>query len=226
MLKKTQTIRFANGDVYDNPQPAKLFIPEWYKQTPPTLDNSKMNKTFKKCVPFLDALTTGYMVELWSDVEVSTRADGAKIFQWPNTLVEVIEEREMASSINLPVPTGHSYQRLVWKSPFYIETPIGYSCLITHPLNRYDLPFTTLSAVVDTDDVMFNGRIPFFINNDFEGIIKKGTPIFQILPFKRENWKSQINNKIIENGLINNKKSLLSISGWYKQNVWKRKNYD
>ena len=226
MFKKTLTIKLANDDVFDNPQPSKLFVPDWYKQTPPTLDNSKMNKTIKKCVPFLDALTSGYIAELWSDVEVTTRADGAKIFQWPNTFVEVIEEREISSSQNLPVPAGHSYQRLVWKSPFYIQTPFGSSALITHPFNRYDLPFTTLSAIVDTDSVMFNGRIPFFIKNDFEGIIKKGTPIFQILPFKRDNWQSEIDNTIIQKGIINNKKSLLSISGWYKQNAWKRKNYD
>ena len=32
-----------------------------------------------------------------------------------------------------------------------IETPPGYSMLITHPFNRPDLPFTTLTGLVDCD---------------------------------------------------------------------------
>ena len=32
-----------------------------------------------------------------------------------------------------------------------IEAPEGYALLFTHPVNRFDLPFTTLSGLVDCD---------------------------------------------------------------------------
>ena len=55
-----------------------------------------------------------------------------------------------------------------------IEAPEGYSLLFTHPVNRFDLPFTTLSGLVDCDryrdnwihfpahwhDLNFNGVLP------------------------------------------------------------------
>jgi hypothetical protein len=32
-----------------------------------------------------------------------------------------------------------------------IEAPDGYAVLFTHPFNRFDLPFTTLTGLVDCD---------------------------------------------------------------------------
>ena len=74
-----------------------------------------------------------------------------------------------------------------------IESPPGYSLLITHPINRYDLPFTTLTGLIDTDLYKDN-----FINFparwrdlSFRGVLPKGTPIAQCIPVKRELWSAQ-----------------------------------
>jgi len=32
--------------------------------------------------------------------------------------------------------------------------PAGYSLLITHPFNRHDLPFVTLTGLVDADSLL------------------------------------------------------------------------
>ena len=68
--------------------------------------------------------------------------------------------------------------------------PPGYSLLITHPVNRHDLPFTTLTGLVDTDRYKDN-----FINFParwrdpaFNGVLAKGTPIAQCVPVKRAIW--------------------------------------
>ena len=67
------------------PSPAKEYIPEWWKKmeayTSDNLmsDKTKQNKyahvTSKKCFPMLDAITGGYIIPLWADVEVTTRND-------------------------------------------------------------------------------------------------------------------------------------------------------
>jgi hypothetical protein len=71
-----------------------------------------------------------------------------------------------------------------------IEAPEGYSVLFTHPFNRFDLPFTTLTGWVDCDRYHDNW-IDFpahWHDTNFSGVLPKGTPIAQCLPIKRENW--------------------------------------
>jgi len=74
-----------------------------------------------------------------------------------------------------------------------IEAPEGYAVLFTHPLNRFDLPFTTLSGIVDCDRyrdswVHFPAQ---WHDTNFSGVLPKGTPIAQCVPVKREDWVMQ-----------------------------------
>jgi hypothetical protein len=98
--------------------------------------------------------------------------------------------------------------------------------MISHPANRFDLPFTTLSGIVDSDTALHEGNLPFFIKEGFEGLIPKGTPIFQIIPFKRENWKSEIDRDISIEANKNAFSAGSVLFGWYKSKVWKRKTYN
>jgi len=103
----------------------------------------------------------------------------------------------------LPTPAGHDEDHYAWKSLFNIQTPKGYSILISHPHNRFDLPFTTLSGIVDSDMTMARGNLPFFLKSGFEGIIPVGTPIYQVMPFKRENWQSEHDKSITDIAIKN-----------------------
>jgi hypothetical protein len=97
---------------------------------------------------------------------------------------------------------------------------------MTHPLNRFDLPFTTTSGIVDSDKFFAPGNVPFFIKEGFSGIIPEGTPFLQLIPIKRATWKMVENNK----GLSD----MNTIQGnWvrqkgfeYKKIMWDRKKYD
>jgi hypothetical protein len=231
MKLKRKTIEFAcEGEIIDLPKPAKLFIPDWYKDGPKPKDaDLKWNgnepfKGLKHCVPFLDGMLTGYVATLWVDVFVDIE-DGMQVFRHRHTEHEPISERLISSTENLPVPAGFHFRRFTWRSPFFVRTPKGYSLLLTHPINRDDLPFRTLSAVIDSDSIMTTGNVPFFIKQDFTGIIKKGTPLFQIIPFKRDDWESVENKEIIKIGGLNQRRAHSVISGWYKRNQWKVKTY-
>jgi hypothetical protein len=66
----------------------------------------------------------------------------------------------------------------------------GAGGLFTHPVNRTDLPFTTLTGLVDCDSfhdspLNFPAR---WHDADFNGVLPKGTPVAQCLPVKREAW--------------------------------------
>ena len=226
-------IEFATQlDFHGIPVPAKKHIPEWYKKMPLYTDGKTVLKTqsieeqtYKRCVPFLDSLTTGYIAELWCDLVV-TKKDNAQQISFRTEGNPPVKIRDISGTITLPVPVKHSPVRYIWSVPYCIKTPKNYSSLIVQPLNRNDLPFTTLSAIVDTDEVMYAGGIPFFLHEDFEGVIEKGTPIFQIIPFRREDWESKENKTLLEIGETNKRKSFAVVSGWYKKSVWKRKTYN
>jgi hypothetical protein len=74
-----------------------------------------------------------------------------------------------------------------------IELPPGYSLFITHPVNRQDLPFQTLTGLVDADRYKEN-FIHFpasWRDAGFNGVLPKGTPVAQCLPIKRDAWDAQ-----------------------------------
>ncbi len=68
--------------------------------------------------------------------------------------------------------------------------------MVSHPINRDDLPFRALSGLVDCDRyhdafVQFPAR---WVNPNFNGVLPKGTPVVQCLPVKREAWALQFEN--------------------------------
>ncbi len=113
-----------------------------------------------------------------------------------------------------------------WNACVSFSVPKGYNMLVTHPLNRYDLPFTTLSGIIEGEYVVQpSGSFPFYIKHGFTGLIEQGTPIFQIIPFKTESWESQKIEGLSKIGTTNQKASNLVFNGWYKNKFWTRKEY-
>ena len=72
---------------------------------------------------------------------------------------------------------------------------------------------------------MYPGRVPFTISNNLTGLIKAGTPLFQIIPFKRDSWQSKENNKIIKTATLAQKKFGSLFFGGYRNNAWTKKDF-
>ena len=73
-----------------------------------------------------------------------------------------------------------------------VRTSPGYSCLFIPPLNRHS-DFTVFSGVIDTDKFYQQISPPaVFTRPDGNFIIPKGTPIVQVIPFRREKFTSVI----------------------------------
>lgn len=216
----------------DYPEAAAQHVPDWYKKSPrllygnePTMGSpdEDTNLGLKYCIPFLDSLLTGYMALLWQDLLVKRTPSGAE-FQWQNG-PDMMSGRSGLGFENFPVPAGHGPKQYVWKQPYSVKVPKGYSTLYTHPLNRYDLPFITLSGVHDSDSILPPGNFPFYLRDDFEGIIPKETPIFQIIPFKREDWVGSGSKKVSKDAENRAIQSTTMLSGFYKKKLWKKKSY-
>ena len=117
-----------------------------------------------------------------------------------------------------------------WSTYWRVKTPEGVSCLFTQPMNRTDLPFITLSGVVDTDNWNGSDVLNFALKENFEGVIQKGTPYVQIIPFVRNEWdhnvfSSKDESMIEERNLVLKLRHKDLKSGYYRDNLWKTKKY-
>jgi len=228
---KKKIIKFAsNLDFINLPKPAASYIPDWYKKTSVNINETplkmQLQKTFKHCMPFMDAMTAGYIYEIWSDLEVERKSE-IPVFYWKAKDYNLMGSKTDGSSGLMEIPNGYGKKLYSFEHNLYIKTPPGYSVLITQPFNRTDLPFYALSGIVDTDvHPMFPGSYPVFLKNDFEGIVAKGTPMMQIIPFKRDMWKSENDLSLLKEGGISQRMAQSVAEFWYKKNAWLRKSYE
>lgn len=226
------------------PEPASKNIPEWYKNMESYPDGIKKpsgagttTATIKKCMPVFDAMTSGYIIKSQADVYVSQKdvygideKTGDEVFITKQPYYEWAEFNLIKFHPSLQAPDhpnrNNHLEYPKWQNPWAIKTPKGYSCIITNPLHR-DSIFTILTGVVDTDKYSTMVNFPFVLNDiNFEGLIPAGTPIAQIIPFKRDDWKMRIGN---EKDIIDMKKTDLRVQSRffdaYKDNFRSSKVY-
>jgi len=79
---------------------------------------------------------------------------------------------------------------------------------------------------MDSDGWVSNGNIPFFLKEDFEGVIPKNTPVAQLLPFKRSEWQMSISKVLMARHKVDSKAHDGGAIGYYKKKYWNRKNYN
>lgn len=229
-----------NTDVF--PIPAKLNIPDWYKELIHTVNF----KTVKGCMPFLDTLTSGYLLKIPQDIVVKHNVLNEKnvpdSYQYVDPLDVVLMQtkqinlifehepahhpiRQMEGSPLVEKNKGLSFHKIV--NPWTITTPPGYSCLFLPPMNNQDDRFSIMPGIVDTDKFYQEVNFPIVFNCDkyetLDTILKKGTPYVQVIPFKRESWKMKVTpqKKLNVKKLWHN----LSVLDKYKNLSWVKKTW-
>jgi hypothetical protein len=189
-------ITFTNISGFDGleqPQPASRFIPDWYKNMESYIGGEKKpvgdgttRATIKRCMPVFDAINAGYIITSPADVYVKIK-DGEQYFEWSS--LNLIGFHPIEQAPTHPIKKKHAYPK--WINYWAIRTPKGYSTMFVQPMHR-DSVFTILPGIVDTDEYYAPVNFPMVINDpEFEGMIPKGTPIAQVIPFKREEWTMQ-----------------------------------
>ena len=178
------------------PIPAAQGLPEWLKAMPAQAYSAVVqgeDDTVKRCPPFVDAMTNGFLIPLTCDVRVD-----AGEFSWDGDLPPCETIGFARSLLGLHdsgqvkgAPMFEPDRFLIkFHNLWTIQTPPGYALLFTHPVNRFDLPFTTLSGVVDCDryhDAWINFPA-HWRDESFTGVLPRGTPVAQCFPFRRETW--------------------------------------
>lgn len=185
----------GTSDSYDEweetpvPYPAKKSIPEWYKQTGNFDAKTNLVKTIKKCPPFLDAFTTGYIIPFASNCTIKVKEERQVTYAGDGTMfVSMHVKSQYADS-----PWKNKIV-MKYSSPWIIETPPGWSCLFLHPLNDSNNNFTTIAGIVDTDTYRLPVNFPFIVNANAgkEFTLTRSTPMVQVIPFFRQEWEHEI----------------------------------
>lgn len=217
------------------PTPVSVQIPEWYKNQPAVMDNVKepINGSFpltvKKCQAIFDAMTSGYILKTPCDIFIDTTKEIASI-QVPqklNFVEHVLLSGHPADQVShLPFDHEQYVPNILRIHPLWlVGTEPGYSTLFTAPMHSEVSPITAVSAIVDTDAFYSDGHLSFYLKKGFNGIIKRGTPMVQIIPFKREDWTHEILK--CDPVLLDNQRALVrsTFKNGYRMNFWEKKNY-
>ena len=221
-------------EVCPKPFPASQAIPQWWKgaspyiKSPKNLDGKKIiienfesNASFKKCTPMLDMLSAGYIVPLWSDVQVRIE-NKLPLINWrvQKNVFEIHEGQEVE------IPDGYLKTQFKYLNQWVPKLPKGYSALIIACPGYPNNPFRAMQAIIDYDKTTHALFPPMFLKEGFEGILEKGTPMFQIIPFKRNNWESKFSFLKDGQDLINiDRDTKATLVNNYVKNFWEKKSY-
>jgi hypothetical protein len=221
-------------EVCPRPFPASRALPQWWKNASPYIksfdnpdgkkiivQNGESNASFKKCTPMLDILSSGYIVPLWADVQVSNIGNLPSL-TW-RVKGAVFEEH---SGQDFEIPDGYQKYQFKYLNPWIPKLPSGFSALIIPCPGYPNTPFRAMSAVIDYDKTPHPLLPPVYLKENFEGIVEKGTPMFQIIPFKRNNWESSFSFlKDGELAALVDRDVKATIVNNYVKNFWEKKSY-
>jgi len=178
------------------PTPASKNLPDWYKTMPtsygePGTLESSQTRTIKKCMPVLDTISSGYLLYLHTDLIIEKNEADVYTYHWSSDDRKVITlHTPEATNGYKNIRTPSNIAKL--QNPWSIKTAKGCSTLFLPPLHRPKCGITILEGVVDTDIYTDSVQFPFMVDEGFSGIIVKGTPIAQVIPFIRQNWQMKI----------------------------------
>lgn len=175
------------------PYLARAALPDWLRAMPArafSLLHGTEVRTVKQCPPFVDAMAHGFMIPLACDVEVEA---GVFNWDWDVPAPSVGGHPRAPLSFHGPAQTlgtpfhGPDQAVVKFNSFWTIELDPGWSLFATHPANRLDLPFRTITGLVDADryhdvGIFFPAQ---WIDSGFSGRLARGTPVAQCFPVPR-----------------------------------------
>jgi hypothetical protein len=185
------------------PIPAGKLVPDWYKNLSLLVDKDALDARFlaendlptpltiKGCVPVKDYITSGYIIRTHTDILITPDQLPDEMHSWWwKAKYECLGSHTYRQC---PVNIGkgkNTYMKYI--NPWMIKTPPGYSCLFYQPEYFFNEKIKVLPGIVDTDTYDANVNFPFVVMSDKTFMIKCGDPIMVVMPFKRDDWSSEV----------------------------------
>jgi hypothetical protein len=228
-MSRSRSIEFLcrpeDDGVIAPPVRARTVLPEWFRDLLGTdqaqLSATNNGLTVKRCMPFLDALGMGWILPLAATVRLQISGGGETVdagWEFDREMVSNHGAFQVAGNPFAPRPP------MKFHNHWTIRTPPGYSCLFVPALNRPNEVATVLAGVVDTDTYTSTVHFPFFATGpDGVHTLEKGTPLVQVIPFRRadvgldEVIRSETEGEARSRRKIH--RNTLAGSGWYRRSA-------
>jgi len=205
-----------------HPLPAARCVPEWVRQMPTQVQSSQQTPTVKNCMPFLEAMTFGYVIPLPTDMTFTMDAGNLRvdIAGLDAPLVDVHSGDQLAGAPYSGTPV------VKFRTPWLIRTPPGYSTLVLPPLNRFEMPFLPLAGVVETDTYYRQIAFPTLCTMTPGQQVKltKGMPLVQVVPVPREAWSSQVGPSEVDANKVQDDQWDAN-RHMYRESYWEKKSF-
>src|SRR5688500_12109303 len=172
-------------DLTPHRYPAATPAPGWLKDMPADHEHGG---TRKRCPPFLAAMTSGYIIPAPADATIVLSDTGEISARGTLNYLSTHFPAQVKGA-----PFGNA--RIVkFENPWIIVTPPDYVCLITAPINRFEIPFTALTGIVETGSYYREIHRPMACEMKPGQTYKlqRGAPMIQVIPMKREAWASRV----------------------------------
>lgn len=110
-------------------------------------------------------------------------------------------------------------------NPWAIETPKGWAVQFKNPANNWSNDLHFLEGVVDTDEYISPVNFPFVWTGKEAGewIIPRGTPIIQVIPFKREKIDLAVGEMDMDKFENNHAKMQVFFTDRYRRLFWHKR---
>ena len=175
---------------------AKKVVPDWWK-TMKVQEMVRGNKTqtIRSCLAMDDWLKSGWYICAKTDMQVKVNEDGRSMTD-PNNPLHSPTHPAAQGGHNftyLPKEDAPTKDAFKMRAPWNIITPPGYSCLYLDPFLFQNTHFATWQGIIDTDTFnvnMDNSQIIFYPKTNKDFVIKEGTPLVQVVPYRREVWNA------------------------------------
>jgi hypothetical protein len=180
------------------PKPAADVRPDWLKgprfhagfdRATPIEQASREASTIRRCPGIMDAMRDGYVVPLWTDLHVKFDGMRGEVEMRCASPWAGVDRHPIEQFKSTPIETWASPYTCVFKlaNPWRVYLPAGYSSRILDPVyHRNWVGFSVLPGVVDHD--RFHTANIFLVWERYDAgelIIPLGTPLFQLIPFRR-----------------------------------------
>lgn len=183
--------------------------PEWWKKLKINeIVRGDKQQTIRACPAMQDWLTMGYYLVAEDDVFIQIGKDkydedGKSSHAWS------FDNPKIGSSSHPDTQFGNAFvpekqeglpvkDAFKFRNPWNIKTPEGYSTFYLDPFLHQNNFFSVWPGIIDTDNFnknMDNAQIIFYPKVNHSFIIPKGTPLVQVIPFRREEWSSSAHIK-------------------------------
>lgn len=190
-------------DVIPKPYLAFKGMPQWFKDLeqlcPPEMNRDHFGAvpaTAKQCLPLMDAMSLGYIIPLYADMNVRVEGNRVEVSHPRNEPVGSTHDAHQVGGAQ-GITGGRAAVK--FHNPWMIKTRPGWSTLFIPPINNFeDKRFTCLSAMVDTDKYPKQVNFPAAWHLDHhDAVVKAGTPLVVAIPVRRKDMERWINTRVM-----------------------------